>query len=91
VTGVCKLKMNCYALTILPEWLGELVHLEKLCLNGGCHDQDDGDPNGALTALPEALGALHVLKTLTLENFAALRALPESIARLTSLETLHIN
>jgi hypothetical protein len=73
---VRKLKLNCYALMILPEWLGELVHLEELCLNGGCHDQDDGDSNWALTVLLEALGALQALKPLTLKNFAALRALP---------------
>ena len=86
---VRELKMNCCALAVVPEWLGELVHLEVLSLDGSYNDA--GEPhNSSLCVLPASLGALHALKTLTLQNFKALKALPESIARLTSLETLHI-
>jgi len=64
------------------------MHLEVLRLDG--RDNSFG-PNPVLRALPEALGALHALKTLTLQDFKALEALPVSIARLTSLENLLFN
>lgn len=63
---VRKLTMNCHFLAEVPEWLGEFVHLEALCLNGGRNEYVP--PNDALTELSEALGALHALKILTLEN-----------------------
>jgi len=88
-----ELKMNCQSLAMLPEWLGELVHLEVLSLNGSyndeCEDQDEPH-DSSLSVLPASLGALHALKTLTLQNFETLAALPESITRLTALEILHI-
>ena len=46
--------------------------------------------NAPLISLPEALGELHVLKTLTIKNLAILEALPKSIGWLSLLETLHI-
>ena len=86
---VRELKMNCCALAVVPEWLGELVHLEVLSLDGSYNDA--GEPhNSTLSVLPASLGALHALKTLTLQNFETLAALPESITRLTALEILHI-
>ena len=86
---VCELKMNCCALAVVPEWLGVLLHLKVLSLDGSYNNA--GEPhNSSLSVLSASLGVLHALKTLTLQNFKALKALPESIARLTSLETLHI-
>jgi len=85
---VRELHLNAHSLAEIPGWLGELVHLEVLCLDGTGGGQ--GDCNCFLTELPVALGNLHALKTLTLQYFGSLGALPVSIARLTSLETLHI-
>ena len=82
---VRELQMECLFLAEVPECLGELVHLQVLCLDGF----DNGFDN-SLTELPVSLGCLEALKTLIIKNFGALAALPESIAQLTSLETLNI-
>jgi len=79
--------MHCFALLILPEWLGELVHLQVLHLDG---EWSEVISNRSLRKLPEALGSLHCLKSLTLKNSESLRTLPASIVTLTSLETLYI-
>jgi len=91
---VRELHLNCYALAVMPRWLGELAHLEILSLDGIGFIHEYGNSNdhfnAPLISLPEALGELHVLKTLTIKNLAILEALPKSIGWLSLLETLHI-
>ena len=84
---VCELNIHCFALLIVPEWVGELVHLQVLHLDG---ELSKVISNRALTEMPEALGSLHYLQSLTLKNLECLRTLPASIVTLTSLKTLHI-
>jgi len=86
-TTVCELYMHCFALVIVPEWLGELVHLRVLHLDG---EWSEVISNRALIELPETLGTLHCLQSLTLKNLESLRTLPFLMVTLTSLETLHI-
>jgi len=83
---VREIRMHCFALTNVPEWLAELKNLQLLHLDG---EWSREIWNGALIQLPEALGSLHCLQSLTLMNFESLRTLPSSIVTLTSLETLH--
>jgi len=49
--------MNCVALTVVPEWLGQFVHLGALHLNGVYFNDTCAAPNRVLTALPALLGA----------------------------------
>jgi len=52
--------MNGCALAVLPERLGEFVHLETLHLDG-CKITEDDVKNCVLRALPEALGGPTVI------------------------------
>jgi len=55
----------------VPEWLGELVHVEDMCIDGTMHS--DGEAaNCVLMELPPSLGNLQALKTLSLMHLAAL-------------------
>jgi len=60
---VCELYMHCFALFIVPEWLGELVYLRVLHLDG---EWSDVISNRALIELPETLQTLRCLQSLTL-------------------------
>ena len=53
-----ELKIDCSALTAVPQWLGELVHFEVLHLEGSdlCRISGDCAVNCSVRALPEALG-----------------------------------
>jgi len=53
-----ELKIECSALTAVPEWLGELVHFEVLHLDGSdlCRISGDCAVNYSVRALPQALG-----------------------------------
>jgi len=84
---VREIRMHCFALTIVPDWLAELENLQLLHLDG---EWSREIWNCALIKLPQALGSLHCLQSLTLMIFESLRTLPSSIVTLTSLETLHI-
>jgi len=81
---VRELTVHCGALRYLPEWLGELRHLEVLHLDGF---ENEGS---YLEQLPASLGNLAALAHLTIENFIRLEILPASVGRLSSLETLRI-
>jgi len=79
LTCLRELEVACECLKCIPPWIGEILHLETLCLHG-C--------NMFVTALPETIGYLTKLKRLTLPNFALLEKLPLSIERLTTLVSL---
>ena len=84
---VREIRMHCFALTIVQKCVAELENIQLLHLDGEWSKEIS---NCALIQLPEALGSLHCLQSLTLMNFKSLRTLPSLIVTLTSLETLHI-
>ena len=79
------LQISSKMLYELPEWLGELVHLEKLCVSGCGVDCNE------LAALPDSIQHLSKLHTLELEGLYCLSSLPPSIGKLTALECLRID
>jgi len=86
--GLCKLTIGCVSLTTVPAWMGKLVHLENLCLDGYCPYMQES--NDIVKQLPASLGKLSALKHLTLRGFEQIQSLPVSLQKLTGLETLCI-
>jgi Leucine-rich repeat (LRR) protein len=93
-----ELRVQSARLSSLPDWLGELKHLESLNLDGtsaymmSLDDEEiPNDPwNYEMTMLPTSIGDLGVLKRMHLSHFEGLQKLPESIKRLTALEELRL-
>lgn len=76
---IIALRISYTPLEHIPESIGNLIHLEKLYLNGN-----------ALQSLPETLGNLTSLTELDLAN-NNLETLPNSIGNLKALKKLNIN
>jgi Leucine-rich repeat (LRR) protein/ribosomal protein S18 acetylase RimI-like enzyme len=76
-----ELRVSSVRLPSLPEWLGDLVHLEALNLEG-CT---------ILSRLPDSLEKLTRLLKLDLSKCESLTALPEGIGKLTELQSLNLH
>jgi Leucine-rich repeat (LRR) protein len=95
---VRELAVASSALETLPEWLGELARLELLRLEHaplekvwvGNRWERKREGCDRLTALPDGIRVLTVLKTLNLSRCKGLTGLPEGLSALTALQTLNL-
>lgn len=78
--AVIKLELDCHNLKELQDSFAGLNRLQELIINVG----------GELTVLPESIGRLTALKSLTIDA-NGLENLPESLGELLNLESLCIN
>lgn len=76
------------SLTVIPQWLGQLAHLQTLHLCGWSEAQQGG--NFRIRELPESIGDLSALKNLAIEWFEELERLPKSVSSLKSLQSLRV-
>jgi len=86
---VRELRVASVMLLSLPDWIGELVNLEVLCVGGMVGKW--GRLNGYhLHCLPVRLGSLTALRTLELRDCCDLKELPRELRFLTALEDLDL-
>ena len=71
----------------MPQWLGELVHIEKLSIGG---DGFNHSGYSEINSLPDSIASLSKLHSLELAHLECLASLPPCIAKLTGLERLRI-
>lgn len=80
LTSLRELSLShCRSLTVIPDSLGNLIHLRYLNLSFT-----------AISKLPDSTGSLYNLQTLLLTNCSSLTELPLNMERLTNLRCLDI-
>lgn len=89
---VRELKVRSSRVASLPEWIGELVHLESLSWSGRAEDGEELEPSLPGSSLvPYCFGNLTSLHTLKLEYLKTDRpTLPSSFFLLTGTHMYHV-
>jgi hypothetical protein len=80
------LRVSSAMLDSLPEWIGELVHVEKMSIDGF----SSADWANGLRDLPNSFEHLTRLQSLELARLYSLESLPPALGKLTNLERLII-
>jgi len=78
-SNLTRLELTTLPAHHLPAALGRIAHLESLAVT-----------MSECKALPESIGNLQRLRTLSLSNNQALATLPSTLTRLSQLRTLHV-
>ena len=82
--GILEIKSQVQTLRVygiitdeIPSWIGKLIQLENLTLDGSTHDSTENH-NSVLTQLPISMGDMERLNTIALSNFIRLREITET-------------